>query len=150
MAGLKIDEILDFAIEEEENARLFYLDLAAKMENPKMKEVFEQFAQEELGHKKKLQNIKARESISVTPERVQDLQIADYTVEVQPSPDMSYQDALLLAMNKEKKAFQLYLDLADAINDAQIKELFMMLAQEEAKHKLRFELEYDQVILSEN
>ena len=150
MAGLKIDEILDFAIEEEENARLFYLDLAAKMENPKMKEVFEQFAQEELGHKKKLQNIKARESIPVTHERVQDLQIADYTVEVQPSPDMSYQDALLLAMNKEKKAFQLYLDLADAINDAQIKELFMILAQEEAKHKLRFELEYDQVILSEN
>ena len=31
-----------------------------------------------------------------------------------------------------------------------MRELFLSLAQEEAKHKLRFEIEYDDMILTEN
>jgi rubrerythrin len=81
---------------------------------------------------------------------VTDLRIADYTVEVEPTPDMDYQDALVLAMKKEKAAFRLYLDLADQAGNEELKLLFLSMAQEEAKHKLRFEIEYDDFVMQEN
>jgi rubrerythrin len=53
-------------------------------------------------------------------------------------------------MKKEKKAFRLYNDLASTCGDPKLEELFLSLAQEEAKHKLRFEVEYDDYVMSEN
>jgi rubrerythrin len=53
-------------------------------------------------------------------------------------------------MKKEKAAFKLYTDLATSVSDENLRSVFKMLAQEEAKHKLRFEIEYDENILSEN
>ena len=44
-----VDAILDFAISEEEQAAQFYTDMAARMEKPWMREVFEDFALEEKG-----------------------------------------------------------------------------------------------------
>ena len=52
---------------------------------------------------------------------------------------MNFQDALVVAMKKEKKAFKLYTDLANATEDQGLKNTFLALAQEEAKHKLRIE-----------
>ena len=56
---------------------------------------------------------------------------------------MNYQDALIVAMKSEKAAFKLYSDLAKAVDDAAVKDLFLGLAQEEAKHKIHFEIEYN-------
>jgi rubrerythrin len=53
-------------------------------------------------------------------------------------------------MKKEKAAFRLYSDLAGLADDAQLRNTFLFLAQEEAKHKLRFEIEYDENVLVEN
>ena len=64
-------------------------------------------------------------------------------------PNLNYRDALVLAMKKEKAAFKLYSILAECMNDQVLKTTFLALAQEEAKHKLRFELEYDD-LLTEN
>ena len=87
----------------------------------------------------------------VSDEKVQDLKIGDYLVEVDSSrDDLSYQDALIIAMKEEKAAFKLYSDIAARVEDPAAKEVFLMLAQEEAKHKLRFEIEYDEMILNEN
>jgi len=141
--------VLDYATEKEIEANQFYTDLAKKMKNPAMRKVFEAFAKEELGHKAKLEAIKQGKEIQPAKE-ITDLKIADYTVDVEPAPDMSYQDAMILAMRKEKAAFRLYLDLADQVENEDQKALFLSLAQEEAKHKLRFEIEYDDVMLNQN
>ena len=53
-------------------------------------------------------------------------------------------------MKQEKAAFKLYSDLAEAAEDEGVRNTFLALAQEEAKHKLRFETEYDEHILSGN
>lgn len=53
-------------------------------------------------------------------------------------------------MNKEKASFRLYTNLSERAPNAELKNLFLMLAQEEAKHKLRFEIEYDEYVLKEN
>jgi rubrerythrin len=145
-----VDEILDFAIGQEEQAAQFYIDLSNRMDRPWMSEIFKEFAQEEVGHKRKLVEIKAGKRLVPAQAKVLDLKIGDYLVDVEPTADMDYQKALMLAMKKEKKAFKMYTDLAAAAGDASLSAIFLSLAQEEAKHKLRFEIEYDDYVMTEN
>jgi rubrerythrin len=139
MPAGNLEEILDFAIAGEQEAHDFYMDLAKKVERPGMEGLFTQFAREELGHKARLEGIKKGTRSFAPAKKVVDLKIGDYL-----------QNALILAMKREKAAFQLYTDLAAQADDAEVKQIFESLAQEEAKHKLRFEIEYDDMILTEN
>jgi len=145
-----VEEVLDFAMDNEQEAVNFYMELAEQMDRPYMKEAFQGFAREEMGHKARLQAIKDGRLLASAAQQVVDLKIGDYLVVAEPKADMDYQDALILAMKKEKAAFRLYTDLAGATNDAGVQEVFLSLAQEEAKHKLRFEVEYDEHFLTEN
>ncbi len=148
--SLNVDEVLDFAIEREIEASRFYSELAAKMAVPAMKQVFEDFAKEEQKHKAKLEAVK-RGEYTFVPDTgvVPGLGLADYLVEGEPTPDMSYAEALILAMKKEKAAYRLYLKLAGMAAGEAARELFLSLADEEARHKLRFEIEYDDHVLKE-
>ena len=146
-----IDDILDFAINEEQKAADLYAGLAEKSRDREIREVFLQFSQEELGHKKKLQSIKGGGVVALPEKKVTDLKIGDYLVDVDKTRgDLSYQESLIVAMKEEKAAFRLYSDLASRTDHPALKETFSMLAQEEARHKLRFEIEYDDYILKEN
>jgi rubrerythrin len=145
-----IDDILDFAISNEQQAVDFYRELAIKANNNTIRHTFETFALEEVGHKEKLIRIKEEKSFSISKETVLDLKLADYIDNVKPSTAMTYQDALIIAMKREKSAFKLYTNLASKTNNMILQSLFSQLAIEESKHKLMFELEYDEVILKEN
>jgi rubrerythrin len=145
-----VDELIDFAIMEEEASASFYKNLATKMDRAWMRDVFNEFSQEELGHKEKLLKIKSGEMKAPPAEKVLDLKIGDYLVDAEMKSDLDYQQALILAMKKEKAAFRMYSDLASVSDDANVKSMLLTLAQEEAKHKLRFEVEYDEYILKEN
>jgi rubrerythrin len=145
-----VDEALDFAISREIEANEFYVELAGRVASPAMKRLFEQFAGEEEGHRIKLEGVKRDRSLLPAHNRITDLKISDYLVSADPSPDIGYQDALILAMNKEKAAFRMYVDLAEAATDSGLQALFRSLAQEEANHKLRFEIEYDNEVMTEN
>jgi rubrerythrin len=145
-----VDEILSFAIKNEQDAVDLYTDLAGKARNEAVKKVFLTYADEERGHKAKLQRVKGGQKSLAPSEKVQDLKIADYTVDVELGENPDYQSVLLFAMKAEKAAFKLYMDLAARTGDHEFEQLFLGLAQEEAKHKLRFELEYDEQILTEN
>ena len=144
------DEILDFAIKNEEEAAKLYTSLAAKMASPAMRVVFEDFAREEEQHKAKLLGVKQSGRMEPATEKIMDLAIGDYLVDIEPDANLDYQQALVLAMKQEKAAFKLYSDMAAATADPDLRGLLLALAQEEAKHKLRFEIEYDEHILSEN
>jgi rubrerythrin len=145
-----VEDILKFAIKKEQEAMDFYMNLAGKSRNPEIKEVFEEFAQEELRHKAKLQKILTMGILSLPDDVILDLKISDYTINITPKPDMTYEESLILAMNREKASYKLYINLARRVDDPGLKELFQMLAAEESKHKLRFEVEYDEYVLKEN
>ena len=145
-----VDALLDFAIEKEEEANKFYLDLAGKMEREHMKKVFTGFAAEEAKHKEKITAVKEGKQLMPVAQKVTDLKIGDYLVDVPTSTGMDYQDALILAMKKEKASFRLYTDLAAITEDGNLQSLMQGLAQEEAKHKLRLEIEYDEFFLTES
>lgn len=145
-----IDDILDFAIDSEQEAVDFYSDLAENANNKEMEKIFKQFAKEEMGHKSRIMNIKETGAYKTPKESIADLKISDYTVEITPRPNMRYDEALVVAMKKEKAAFKLYNDLAERAHNQEMKDLFLALAQEESKHKLRFEIEYDDYVMREN
>jgi len=144
------DEVLDFAIAKEEEASRFYLELAGRADEPRMKKIFEVFAGEEQVHKRKLLAVKAGKALKPAPGKVMDLKIADYIIAVEPSKKMTFQEALIVVMQREKASFRLYTDLAEGAADEGLRATFEALAQEEAKHKLRFELEYDKRVLQGN
>lgn len=145
-----IDNILDFAIKNEQDAVDFYTQLASESTNEEMIKVFTQFAKEEMGHKANLTRIKTNSTFTLKDEKVLDLKMSDYLVDIQPKPNMPYEDALVIAMKREKNAFKLYMDLSEIAPNAELKKIFHSLAIEESKHKLRFELEYDEYVLREN
>jgi rubrerythrin len=145
-----INDILDFAIMAEQEAVDFYSGLANSAADDRTKQIFIDFAKEEIGHKAKLMNIKSSGTLTLGGNTVPDMKVSDYLVDVVIKPGMSYQDALIVAMKKEKAAFKLYMDLSGKTIDETFKALFLGLAMEESKHKLRFEIEYDEYILREN
>lgn len=144
------DDILDYAINNEQGAVDFYRELADKAAKPWIRELFENYAKEEMGHKSKIEAVKAGQTFKPVEGKVLDLKLGDYLVDIDPSPGMDYQSALVVAMKREKAAFRLYSDMAAQVEDEELRSLFQQLAQEEAKHKLRFEVEYDEHILTEN
>jgi rubrerythrin len=145
-----IEEILNYAIGEEQAAVDFYTSLAANAHSEDMKTAFTEFAKEEINHKTRLTKIKTEGIFSLPSGKVTDLKIGDYLVNVKPHENMTYQEALILAMKKEKAAFVLYSKLAERAPNQALKEVFHLLALEESRHKLRFEIEYDDYVLKEN
>ena len=146
-----VDAILDFAISKEEDAAQYYTDLAERMDKPHMKEIFEQFALEEKSHKAKLEMVKKGKLLLSARQKVMNLKSVDSMKDNRfKEGEFNYQESLMAAMNAEKASFKLYSDLAEATDSPELKETFLALAQEEAKHKLRFEIEYDERILTEN
>jgi len=145
-----VNDILEFAIKNEQQAADFYNRLANESEAKEMQTTFAEYAKEEEGHKARLEKIKATGEYDLPNSKVVDLKIGDYLVSSKASSNMSYQEALILAMKREKAAYKLYMKLSEIAPNSNLKELFKNLAMEEAKHKLKFEIEYDEVIYKDN
>lgn len=145
-----VDEVLDYAIGQEQQAADFYADMAQRVEKGGMKEIFLEFSREEERHRDKLLDVKKGDEQLHANQAVIDLKISDYLVEVEPQADISYQDALIIAMKRERAAFRLYSDMAEKVTEDSLRDVFQGLAKEEAKHKLFFESEYDERVLRDN
>jgi rubrerythrin len=136
-------ELIDFAIEQEQEAVDFYTTLSGTVKEAHVRKALLDFAGQERGHKAKLEAVRIRGSAEPAAVPVKDLKISDYLTDVEPDPNLDYRAALVIAMQKEKAAYRLYQDLARYTEDPELKEVFRFLAQEEAGHKLMFETEYD-------
>lgn len=138
------EQVVEYAIDREVEARLFYVRLAHMSEDPALRSLLESLADQELSHQKKLANVRQRRFKMLDGDmEIPDLGIADVAPDVAPYPDMSLSEALVLAMNKEKFAYRLYLELSQETDNPELKELFSALATEEANHKVRMEIQFD-------
>ena len=145
-----IDQVLDFAVSKEEEARDFYLEWAEKVRNSGIQEVLKEFAGEEQKHKDLILKVKAGGSFKTKPGEVIDLKIGDYFVTIDPDETMTYQEALQVAIQREIGAQELYRYLEQRSNEATLKSLFEKLALEESKHKQRLEQMFDEDVFTEN
>lgn len=150
MSWSSFEEIIAFAIEKEIGTIALYEGASKVAKRPEAKAMFKEFASEELKHRKMLEGISKKEVSDYTIKDIPDLKISNYLLDKEFSPDMRYNDILILAMQREQKSIELYKDLESRSDNSEIKKLFQVLAQEETNHKLRLETEYDECVLTEN
>ena len=141
------EEVLEFAIAREVEANRFYLALAERVDVLEMRKVFEELAEEELEHKAKLElEFLKKGKALFSKDRVIDINTSDYIISDEPLIDMDYKDMLCLAIEKEDAAFRIYVNLLGYVDDHESREVLLAIAEEEVKHKLRFEIEYDNLL----
>jgi rubrerythrin len=141
-----VHDILELAISREEDAYIFMMTLAARMANPEMQKVFEEMAAEEIEHKTRLELELIKTGRVVTDTKKLFLETNDYTEDVKSNVNMDYKDMLTMAIQKEEASFRLYVDLASRVTNEDAYDTLLALAEEEVRHKLRFEMEYDNIL----
>ena len=143
MGFKSFQDIIEFAIGKEDEAALFYEDAAAAQTFSGPRDLFLSFAAEERKHAELLRHFETTDLSNYPFAWIPDLKRSNYLVDISFSGDMSYRDMLHLAIKKEEKSLALYRDLYDRADRENLKTLFKMLRQEEAKHKLALETLFD-------
>ncbi len=143
-----VSDVVDFAIQKEEKAMEFYRKCAERAKNPGIKEFFKEMVAEEQNHRDMLKNLDLLNLDNIKLQKVEDLKISDYLLDIAFTENISYQDALLLAMKKEEKAHAFYSGWKDKCMSEKASKLFQVLENEEAKHKRKLENLYDEQILT--
>ncbi len=137
-------EVLELAIAKEVEAYNFYLALADRVKDRQISKAFKDLAKEELEHKAKLELEVMKTGRTIAVERKLLRPEREYILSDDDSPlDMDYKDMLLLGIEKEEAAFRTYVNLVASVMDEESREVLLAIAEEEVKHKLRFETEYE-------
>ena len=145
-----LKSVIEFAIRREEEAARSYGKLCRIARDEAAKRLLADLQHDEKNHKRILQGLtKAKVRASATKD-VKDLMISDYLLEEPLTPEMNFQDLLIFAAKKERKAADHYSDLAKKSLTKEQKALFEFLAKQEKVHKLRLELEYEKHVLWED
>jgi len=143
-----VDTVINFAIEKEEKAMDFYQKCAERAKNQGIKKFFQEMVEEEKRHRDLLKDLNPSELGGLKLEKVENLKISDYLIDIQFRDDLTYQEALTLSMKKEEKAHAFYMGWKDKCMHEKTARLFEMLAIEELKHKRKIETVYDEEILA--
>ena len=136
-------DIVDFAIEKEKEAKAFYEEVSEMESLSGYRELFKEFAQEEAKHVTLLQSVGEKGIEKYKFKWIPDLKRSNFLVDIEYEKGMGYKDMLHLAIKREEKALALYNDLQDKADQEELKNIFKVLCQEEAKHKLKLETMYD-------
>ena len=143
-------DIISFAINREIEAARSYGELAAMATVPGMKKLLLELQADEENHRRILENLTEDQIKSIELSPVPDHRISDYIVEESLSSEMTFQDLLVFAAQKEKKAADLYGHLARMATTSEEKKIFEFLVGQEQAHKFKLESEYEKRILEEN
>ncbi|WP_319521361.1 ferritin family protein [uncultured Desulfosarcina sp.] len=142
-----LEALIRFAIEKEKEAAEFYDSNSESETMSGKKQMLKEFAAEERKHQRMLEDYLstgvAQKLDEYRFEWITDIKRSDYVDAVEYRPGMAYNELLLLAMKREEAALKLYNQLLEKAEDEDAKNLFKMLCQEEAKHKLALETMYD-------
>ena len=149
MDNKDFESIIDMAVEAEVEAYEFYRDVAARVSDAGMKRLFQEFADEEQGHKKALENIKVKELQNFSFSVGADYKVSETVALPRLSITMKPVDAIALAMKKEEEAMKIYTHLASATNDPEKQKIFGELAKMEEGHKVRMEGMYNETAFPE-
>jgi rubrerythrin len=144
-----LGEILQFAISLEQMSYEFYLNLSKRAVSEAMKKVLVDFAEEEKGHRQRLERI-AGVAEDIPVDKLNPEELSRYIAAVPIPENMTYEQAIKIAMNKEHAAMMLYQILAKMTEEKTLRDVLELLATEEAHHKRRFEKEYHEIKMRNN
>ena len=144
MQEKNLGSLIDIAIEREEEACGFYMNLYARVEDTSVKDTLKFLANEEQKHKEFLVNYRSgrfgTDSLRLTD--VVDYKIAEYLEEPDIKKDMESKDVYLVAAHRELLSYNFYKALADLHPDGEAKKMLLKMANEEMKHKEKVEYLY--------
>jgi len=143
-----LEEILRFAIRKEADAATAYR-IAADRAQPGVKKFFEELAEEEEKHQKKLEAFDLKKIGRVKLKETKGLGMSERMDDIPFGPELTYEELLRMAIKNEEKSQNLYTSTAKLVTDSNLKKLLLILAQEESTHKARLEKIYDDEILTE-
>jgi rubrerythrin len=140
----QLSEIIDLAIQREEEAYDFYMDIFNKLEDPSIKDTLEFIANEEKKHKAFLVNYRkgdyGPEALRMTD--VVEYKISEYLEEPEITKETKREDVYRIASHRESRSHQFYTELANMHSDSNLKEMLLKMANEELKHKEKMEYLY--------
>jgi rubrerythrin len=144
------EAIFSLAIEREERAASFYALWAKMATVPETKKLLHDLCHDEKFHKEKLVMVR-RGKLTMHPNALQAVSeiTAKDTSPQPPRSEADYCETLKWAMAKEKYACQLYLKLADSLDDQNLKETLLAMGSEEEKHYLKLKMEFTRASRSE-
>jgi rubrerythrin len=140
-----ISQIIRLAIRREQEAYNFLMAMGECVKSPGMKYMFEDLAKEELEHKDKLELELMKLGDVVQPQESQTETENPYYIDSDESAAMDFADLLRLCIGKEDISVRFYIDLAAQVHQEESRDTLLALAEEELRHKLRFEAEYEKL-----
>jgi rubrerythrin len=144
MGSDTLQSVIDLAIQREEEAHNFYLDLSNVVQDKAAKDTLKYLAEEEAGHKAFLVKCKEQMSCEVVlrPDFPVDYKVAEHLKQPDIKKNMNSEEVFLIAANREINAHNFYKGLADLYPKGPVKELLLRMASEEMKHKEKMEYLY--------
>ena len=140
----RISDILDLAIQREEEAYEFYMDILGRVDDESVKDTLKFIAGEEVKHKQFLVNYSEGKygADSMRMADVVEYKVAEYLEEPEISEDSKSEDVYLIAAHREGRSHQFYSELAGMHADGELKSMLTKMANEELKHKEKMEYLY--------
>lgn len=144
MEAQSLQNVIEAAIMNEEEARVFYLGLYSLVEDPLAKETLKFLAGEELGHKEFLQAYLQgdKKFIALSMETPIDYHIAQYAAKPDPKKNMNSSEVYLVAAHREWNSHIFYKSLAALQPVGEVREMLLQMANQELKHKEKVEYLY--------
>lgn len=140
-----LKEALEFAKDKEQKACDVYKTFQAMVKNAAAKKLLEDLANQELGHKKMIENALASgNTVAIGGKRnIAEVSFSDYMLSTDITADSSPQDVMTFAMKMEQAAYDLYMGLLENYEGTELETLLNRLAREELKHKEILEEQYE-------
>jgi rubrerythrin len=144
MEDKTISEVIDKAIQREEEAYAFYMELYGEIDDKSAKDTLEWVAGEEKKHKAFLVGYREGKygSEALRMSDVVHYEIAEHQEEPEIAKDMKREDVFLIASHRESRSYQFYSKLAEMHPTGEVRDMLAKMANEELKHKEKMEYLY--------
>ena len=144
MEDKTISEVIDKAIQREEEAHKFYMELYGQIEDKSAKDTLEWVAGEEKKHKAFLVDYREGKygSKALRMSDVVNYKIADHQEEPEIAKEMRREDVFLVASHRESRSYKFYSELAEMHPRGEVRDMLARMANEELKHKEKMEYLY--------
>lgn len=145
----KVREIIEFAIDNEIETYEFYKEAVKKVSDSYLVKTFENLADEELEHKEFLKDFLNSDKNELTLSKPTDYHIAETVDAPKLTTDMTFKEAIQLAMKKEEESMEMYKHLSEKAEDEESKNIFRELVTMEEMHKVKLEKIYLNIAYAE-
>jgi len=134
-----VKKIISTAIDREVEAYTFYRSVSDKVKDKALKSLFAELAEEEKKHREFLQGFLGKDASRMKFAAGHDYKIGDALPAPKLTVDLKPLEGLVIAIQKELEAMQMYTQFANAAADTETQLLFSQLANMERSHKARLE-----------